>query len=146
MKILFYSNKCEYSKKILLYLEKNNIKDEFKLINVDNQKLPPEIKIVPTIIDSYINEILEGKKAFEYLSNIKYFNNPTNNIDYISKLPENPKIEQDKLASKIVMGLELKDNNIIQFPIESKPSTIPIESKPSTIPISKKNILMQFRR
>lgn len=146
MKILFYSNKCEYSKKILLYLEKNNIKDEFKLINVDNQKLPPEIKIVPTIIDSYINEILEGKKAFEYLSNIKYFNNPTNNIDYISKLPDNPKIEEDKLAQRIDIGLELKDNNILPKINNIEIKSNIIESKQSTIPITKRNILMQFRR
>ena len=137
MKILFYSNKCDYSRKILLYLEKNNIKESFKFINVDENKLPSDIKIVPTIIDTDLNEIMEGKKAFEYLSNIKYFNNPTNNIEYISKLPENPKIEEDKFATKINIGLELKDNNI-----ENKTN---IETRPS-IPISKKNILMQFRR
>jgi hypothetical protein len=148
MKILFYSNKCEYSKKILLYLEKNNIKDVFKMINVDNIKLPDDIKVVPTIIDTDLNEVMEGKKAFEYLSNIKYFNNPTNNIDYISKLPENPKIEEDKLASKIKIGLELKDVNMdvpqqITPKIEIKSNIV--ETKPP-IQITKKNILMQFRR
>jgi len=134
MKILFYSNKCEYSKKILLYLEKNNIKDEFKMINVDNIKLPDDIKIVPTIIDTDLNEVMEGKKAFEYLSNIKYFNNPTNNIEYIPKLPENPKIAEDKLASEINIGLELKESDNI------------INTSKQPIPIIKKNILMQFRR
>ena len=148
MKILFYSNKCEYSKKILLYLEKNNIKDVFKMINVDNIKLPDDIKVVPTIIDTDLNEVMEGKKAFEYLSNIKYFNNPTNNIDYISKLPENPKIEEDKLASKTTIGLELKDVNMdvhqqITPKIEIKSNIV--ETKPH-IQITKKNILMQFRR
>jgi len=148
MKILFYSNKCEYSKKILLYLEKNNIKDVFKMINVDNIKLPDDIKVVPTIIDTDLNEVMEGKKAFEYLSNIKYFNNPTNNIDYISKLPENPKIEEDKLASKIKIGLELKDVNMdvpqqITPKIEIKSNIV--ETKPP-IQITKKNILIQFRR
>jgi hypothetical protein len=147
MKILFYSNKCEYSRKILLYLEKNNIKEPFKFINVDEKKLPSDIKIVPTIIDTNLNEIMEGRKAFEYLSNIKYFNNPTNNIEYIPKLPDNPKIEEDKLATKINIGLELKDNNIDNKTsdnktIDNKPN---IEPRPS-IPISKKNILMQFRR
>ena len=146
MKILFYSNKCEYSKKILLYLEKNNIKEVFKFVNVDDNKLPSDIKIVPTIIDTDLNEVMEGKKAFEYLSNIKYFNNPTNNIDFIPKLPENPKIEEDKLAPKITIGLELKDSEIQQLSktnIEIKSNII--ETKVS-IPIAKRTVLMQFRR
>ena len=146
MKILFYSPKCEYSKKILLYLEKNNIKDFFKMLNIDNQKIPNDIKIVPTIIDTDLNEIMEGKKAFEYLINIKYFNNPTNNIDYISKLPDNPKIEEDKLAQRIDIGLELKDNNILPKINNIEIKSNIIESKQSTIPITKRNILMQFKR
>ena len=35
MKILFYSKRCEFSKKILIYLDKNNIKEQFKLIEHD---------------------------------------------------------------------------------------------------------------
>jgi hypothetical protein len=49
---------------------------------------------------------MEGKKAFEYLINIKYFNNPTNNIE--NKIPINPKIDEDKLAMKLKIGLELE--------------------------------------
>lgn len=147
MKILFYSNKCEYSRKILLYLEKNNIKEPFKFINVDEKKLPSDIKIVPTIIDTNLNEIMEGRKAFEYLSNIKYFNNPTNNIEYIYKLPDNPKIEEDKLAQKIDIGLELKDNNILPKINNSEIKSNIIENKQiPSISITKRNILMQFRR
>jgi hypothetical protein len=113
MKILFYSSKCEYSKKILLYLEKNNIKDFFKMLNIDNQKIPNDIKIVPTIIDTDLNEIMEGKKAFEYLINIKYFNNPTNNIELVKEIPSNPEIPEDDKAQTITStnNLEL-DNNI----------------------------------
>ena len=106
MRIIFYSNRCEFSKKVLVYLEKNNIKEHFKLVDIDNNKIPQDIKIVPTIIDTDLNDIMEGKKAFEYLINIKYFNNPTNNIT--NKLPDNPKINQDNFAIKSKIGLELE--------------------------------------
>lgn len=165
MKILFYSNKCEYSKKILLYLEKNNIKDQFKLICVDNQKLPNDIKIVPTIIDMNLNEVMEGRKAFEYLQNIKYFNNPTNNIENAAKLPANPKIEQDKLAPKIDIGLELIDTHTDMKQVDTKQvdakqvdakqvdmkqvDVKQVDAKQvdvKQIPIVKRNVLIQFRR
>ena len=58
-----------------------------------------KVKVVPTIIDSDYKEILEGKKAFEYLHNKKYFNYPTNNIlSWKEKEVPNPKIKEDKLA------------------------------------------------
>jgi hypothetical protein len=50
------------------------IKSLFKLINIDKTQAPQEIDIVPTIIDTELNQPLKGKKAFEYLLNIKYFN------------------------------------------------------------------------
>jgi hypothetical protein len=99
MKVIFYSDKCDYSKKMLAYLEKNNITSLFKLINIDNNNYP-EIDIVPTIVDSELLEPMKGKKAFEYLLNLKYFNNPTNNINYIKDIPENPNIVEDSLANK----------------------------------------------
>jgi hypothetical protein len=98
MKILFYSDNCEFSNKIIQYIKKNNIDSLFKMINIHTNKIPQDIKIVPTIIDTDLNNIMEGKSAFEYLINIKYFNIPTNNIEYIYKIPENPKIIEDKLA------------------------------------------------
>ena len=38
------------------------------------------INVVPTIIDSDYKDVLKGKKAFEYLKNKEYFDNPTNNV------------------------------------------------------------------
>jgi hypothetical protein len=99
MKIIFYSDKCEYCKKMFIYLEKHNILSIFKLINIDNNNYP-DIDIVPTIVDSELLEPMKGNKAFEYLLSIKYFNNPTNNIDYINQLPPNPKIVEDEKANK----------------------------------------------
>jgi hypothetical protein len=101
MKILFYSEKCEYSRKILSYMDKNNIISMFKLIDVDKiNNIPKEIDIVPTIIDEQLREPLKGKNAFEYLLNSKYFNNPTNNIEYLKELPANPEIPEDEKAVK----------------------------------------------
>ena len=112
MKILFYSNKCEYSQKILSYMEKNKIISNFELINIDNLKeIPDKIDIVPTIIDEELREPLKGKNAFEYLINNKYFNNPTNNIEYIKYIPSNPKvIEDDKAISNNINELEMNKN------------------------------------
>ena len=41
---------------------------------------------------------MEGKKAFEYVINQKYFNHPTNNIDYIKNGVPKPTIEEDQKA------------------------------------------------
>ena len=100
MKLVFYSEKCEYCKKLLAFLDKHNINSLFSLINIDNIDPPKEIDIVPTIIDSELNQPLKGKKAFEYLLNIKYFNNPTNNIELVKDIPANPNIPEDNLANK----------------------------------------------
>lgn len=112
MKIIFYSEQCEYSKKLLAYLEKNNIKNLFKLVNIDKTDVPDKIDVVPSIIDTELNQPMKGKKAFEYLLNLKYFNNPTNNIDYIKELHVNPNIpEDDKAVKSKTFNLELNSTN-----------------------------------
>ena len=98
MRVVFYSERCEHSKKLLAYIEKNNIMNLFKLFNIDTNMAPKEIDIVPTIVDSEINQPLKGKKAFEYLINLKYFNNPTNNIELVKEIPPNPDIKEDDMA------------------------------------------------
>ena len=101
MKIIFYSEHCEYCKKMLAYLEKHNITSVFKLIDINsNNNIPKEIDIVPTIIDSELNQPLKGKQAFEYLLNIKYFNSPTNNISYLNSI-QTPNIVEDKMANNL---------------------------------------------
>ena len=113
MKVIFYSDNCQYCNNMLTYLDKNNIRSLFKLINIDVIEPPKEIDIVPTIIDTELTQPLKGKKAFEYLLNIKYFNNPTNNIDYIKDLPENPNIpEDDKAVQNNSLNLELNKTNL----------------------------------
>jgi hypothetical protein len=100
MIILFYSDQCEFSKKIIEYIEKNNLKKNFNMININKLKeIPSNITVVPTIITDNIEAPLEGKKAFEYIINQKYFFHPTNNIDYWlnTGIPK-PIIDEDKKA------------------------------------------------
>jgi hypothetical protein len=56
--------------------------------------------MVPTIIDTELNQPLKGKQAFEYLINIKYFNTPTNNIAYLNSI-QNPNINEDSMANNL---------------------------------------------
>ena len=112
MKVLFYSNHCEYSNKLLAYLDKHNIKNIFKLVCIDNVDPPKEIDIVPTIVDSELTQPLKGKKAFDYLFNLKYFNNPTNNIELVKDLPSNTDIPEDEKANEVTINsLELDNKN-----------------------------------
>lgn len=97
-KIIFYSNECEYCNKLLEYLNKYNLNNIFKLIDINTIKtIPDYIDSVPTLIDSNLNQPIKNKQVFEYLINLKYFNNPTNNINLITTI-ENPKIINDSKA------------------------------------------------
>ena len=101
MKVLFYSNNCKFSKEIIEKLIESEFSKEFKFINIDNNQVPNKIKVVPTIIDSDYKSLLEGKKAFEYLFNKKYFNVSTNNLLlWKDKIIPKPEITEDKLAKK----------------------------------------------
>lgn len=112
MKVVFYSEQCDYCKKLLDYMEKYSITSLFKLINIDRTTPPKDIDIVPTIIDTELNQPLKGKKAFEYLFNIKYFNNPTNNVEIVKEIPPNPHIPEDEKANKTKSSnLELNETS-----------------------------------
>jgi len=114
MRVVFYSEQCDYCNKLLAYMDKYNINSLFKLINIDKTTTPKDIDIVPTIIDTELNQPLKGKKAFEYLFNIKYFNNPTNNVEYIKEIPSNPNIPEDEKAVKSKsMNLEINQQSQI---------------------------------
>jgi hypothetical protein len=152
MKIIFYSEQCEYSKKLIAYLDKNNIKNIFKLVNIDNIEAPKEIDIVPYIIDTELNQPMKGKKAFEYLLNLKYFNNPTNNIEYINQLPPNPNIPEDEKAINIEsLNLEITEDNLSKKFYESNINKTTQQAtnemvKQRTNQDNKLAILMKMRR
>ena len=127
MRILFYSEKCDFSTKIYQYIERNNLTSHFKLYCVERCTIPQDIKMVPTIIDTDLNQVMEGKLAFDYLLNIKYFNIQTNNIEYQATIPKNPIMKEDKYACVESVGVEIigPTDTIIQPVIEQhqKPKT-----------------------
>jgi len=86
--------------KLIEYINKNNLNEYFNMICIDDNinKVPSNITVVPTIIDEDVEVPLEGKKAFEYVINQKYFNHPTNNTEFTKNGVPKPTIEEDKKA------------------------------------------------
>ena len=101
--------------KLTEYISKNNLNDYFNMICIDDNitKVPSNITVVPTIIDEDVEAPLEGKKAFEYVINQKYFNHPTNNIEFIKNGVPKPTIEEDSKAvnSRSGSGFIYVDND-----------------------------------
>lgn len=105
MRILFYSQTCNFCLKLLEYIDKNKLAEYFKIICIDkSNNIPKNITIVPTVVDTTIEAPLEGKKAFEYVINQKYFNHPTNNIEYTKDGIPKPVIEEDNKANTTKSG------------------------------------------
>jgi len=105
--------------KLIEYITKNNLNDYFNMICIDENitKVPSNITVVPTIIDEDVEAPLEGKKAFEYVINQKYFNHPTNNTEFTKNGVPKPTIEEDKKAitSKSGSGFTfVTDENTIE--------------------------------
>ena len=46
MRILFYSNSCNFCLKLVEYIEKNNLKDFFKMINIDTTNNIPNTVLI----------------------------------------------------------------------------------------------------
>jgi hypothetical protein len=111
MKVLFYSKKCKFSNQIINKINESKFSSEFKMINIDNSdQVPDQIKVVPTIIDPEFKDLLEGKKAFDYLNNKKYFDNSTNNFHlWKDKEIPIPKIDEDKFANQDEDILEIQN-------------------------------------
>lgn len=87
--VLFYSNYCEHSKKLIGALAKSSIKDQFKYINIDNRfkddkgqifirfengksmALPPNIRKVPSLLlMNKSGHVLEGDDIYSYMDNM----------------------------------------------------------------------------
>lgn len=141
MIVLFYSEQCQYCAKLLEYITSHNIKKLFKMINVDTAtRIPPNVTIVPTIIDTTIEAPLEGKHALEYLFNQKYFNHPTNNIElWINNGVPTPLIEEDKKAIdkfKLSNYACFSDDNSNQNNVVViKNKVVPLEQKEEEKPV-----------
>lgn len=101
MKVLFYGRNCQFSNTIMEKIKNTDLINEFKLVCMDDNKDNfSKIKVVPTIIDSNCNEVMEGKKALEYINSQRFFDYPTNNIlSWKDKDVPKPEIVEDKLAN-----------------------------------------------
>ena len=157
MIILFYSEQCQYCIKLLDYIINNNLKKYFKMINVDTAtKIPDNVTIVPTIIDTTIKAPLEGKYALEYLFNQKYFNHPTNNIElWINMGVPIPTIEEDnkaidkfKLSNYACFSDDsVTQNNVVVIKNKIKPINASEKTEQPIIVSDKKTLaLLKLRR
>ena len=143
MKVLFYSESCKFSSDLISKLKETSFVKDFQLINVDKNQIPSKIKVVPTIIDSEYKDLLEGKKAFEYIFNKKYFNNPTNNfLFWKDKNIPKPDIKEDKMANKFSNSLSSLDDNKDQT---SDYVSIETKDEVKKIPKLNKNQLLRIR-
>ena len=152
MIILFYSEQCQFCNKLLEYISKNNLKKIFKLINIDTtNKIPANITVVPTIIDTTIESPLEGKEALEYLFNQKYFNHPTNNIEFwVNSAIPKPLIEEDQKAIdryKLLNYATIEENcNISNVEIIKNKVINEQTIKQPIIPDNKKLALLKLKK
>jgi hypothetical protein len=75
--LLFIKNNCDLSSKLI-----SQVGETYKLVNVNEIKLPDELKNceIPFIIVKNIIKPIEGQQAIIYLENEKFFNQQTNNI------------------------------------------------------------------
>ena len=94
---LFYSDKCIHCKNIINLIKSENLFDMCQLVSIEQKdKIPISIKTVPTIIAKELNKPLSGKDAFDWIHNIKFFNQTTNNVNKLNII--NPDIKPDDLS------------------------------------------------
>jgi len=73
MNILFYSQKCDTCRNLLILLKNENLISYFKLISVDDKldKLPQNMR-VPTMIVINLNKPLVAQETFEWVKQMKF--------------------------------------------------------------------------
>src|SRR5580704_4177731 len=70
--ILFFSNACQGSQALLSLMQGENLTKFFHLICTDNNsKIPPQIKVTPTLIIKGIDTPYVAGDAFVWFSKIK---------------------------------------------------------------------------
>ena len=76
--VLFLSEKCQYCRKLIDTLKQNEaVISEFQIVNIHQiPKIPEYVKDVPSILVNR-NDIIAGKKAFEFIN--KLVNPPDDN-------------------------------------------------------------------
>jgi hypothetical protein len=115
--ILFYSNLCEFCKQVLTNLVKNNIKNKFMLVCVDNKNLnlPPFVDRVPLIYttqkkvfadDNLIN-FIQSKVASSSLQPYSLVGLNTNSFsDNYSFISDSDNVLEDSSRNYNMIGVE----------------------------------------
>jgi hypothetical protein len=157
--ILFYSNKCKFSKQIIHLINEIDDINSFKLICIDeNINKFPYIHRVPTLLISEYKKPIVGINAFNWINSKNQFNKNTNNINLNPNSNLNPKYnillndnnEKLKGNSKITLDDYSFINDINTSKIENffdqKIYTLPEAEKINQLNQKKKlNKLMNLR-
>lgn len=72
--MLFWSSRCALSANILNILRHENLLNNFKLVCVENNlgRIPPQIKVVPTMIVVNHPQPIVAKEIYNWIQNIKF--------------------------------------------------------------------------
>jgi hypothetical protein len=106
--ILFYSNNCEGSKQLLPILQNEKLINFFHLICTDNNpKIPPQIKVTPTLIISRVPTPYVAGDAFAWVAKVKQWRT---NI-----LMQQMNMAQQQYLQSINNNLATNDTNLLGF-------------------------------
>ena len=104
--VLFYSNKCKYSKQLIELLSDNDLIESYNLICIDNNtEKYPYVQRVPTLLVDDVKKPLVGVNAFNWINAKTNFNKNTNNINL------NPNKNLDKKNNPLLFDQNNKFNN-----------------------------------
>ncbi len=105
---LFYSNNCEGSKQLISLMDMENLTRFFHMICTDNNpKIPPQIKITPTLIIRGIPTPYVAGDAFVWLAKTKQWK--------MSVMMQNMNNVQQQYLQSINNNLILDKSNILGF-------------------------------
>ena len=123
MNLLFYSERCEYSKSVLLTLEKEGLIKYFNLISVDNpetqKQIAGRIKYVPSMTLVGCETILTINEIFKWISAQKFM---SKNRDNLNPSPINPEI------NKPTSNIDKVNNLRNKLEAQSKTSTTTVNT------------------
>jgi hypothetical protein len=55
--------------------------NNLKFINVEENTVPDSVKNVPTILGGFFTKPLVGRKVFDWVENMQFFNRTSNNVN-----------------------------------------------------------------
>lgn len=120
MNVLFYSNKCEYSKSVILSLEKEKLLDYFKLVSVDDpevrKRLSGLIKIVPSMMLVDCENVLTLTDIFKWIEGQRFLTkspvvNNTSGCVQKQSLQSNTMDKLNNLKNKLCAVNNTANNN-----------------------------------